>query len=232
VRLDQRVPEPELMEDLQQATAYSDADFAAPHQAVVEHLLERRPTAPADVRTVVDLGCGPADVTVRFARALPGARVVGLDAGPTMLALGRARVERLGVDDRVELHQLHLPADDTVLAGFGRFDMVVSNSLLHHLHDPRSLWHAVTALGAPGAVVHVVDLRRPTHHHEVDRLVATHADGEAPVLVEDFRRSLLAAYRPDEVEAQLVAAGLDGTLRVEVVSDRHLLVHGRLPDDA
>ena len=84
------------------------------------------------------------------------------------------------------------------------------------------------ALAAPGAVVHVVDLRRPADDGTVDDLVARHAAGEPEVLADDFRRSLRAAYRVDEVQAQLRQAGLSGRLAVEAVSDRHLLVHGRL----
>lgn len=217
------------MEDPEQARAYSEADFGAAHDGVVDHLLARWPEAATEARTVVDLGCGPADVTARLARALPQARVVGVDAGPRMLALGRERISQLGLQDRVTLRQLHLPAPDAELTELGTFDLVASNSLLHHLADPGALWAAVDALGGSGARVHVVDLLRPDEDEAVDRLVATYAAGEPAVLVEDFRHSLRAAHRPDEVVAQLRAAGLDRVLAVEVVSDRHLLVHGRLP---
>jgi SAM-dependent methyltransferase len=228
MRLDRRVPEPELMESPEQAAAYSAADFAAAHDAVVDQLLARRPSVPVEARRVIDLGCGPADVTARLAQALPQARVVGVDAGPRMLALGRQRLERLGLEGRVELRALHLPAEPEDLVDLGQFDLVASNSLLHHLEDPAALWATVAAVGAVDALVHVVDLLRPADDEEVDRLVAVHARGEPEVLVDDFRSSLRAAYRPDEVVEQLRAAGLETRLAVEVVSDRHLLVHGRL----
>jgi len=228
VLLTRRVPEPELMEDPVQARAYSEADFAAAHDHVVALLVERVPGVD-QVRRAVDLGCGPADVTARLARALPNATVVGIDAGPRMLALGRDRLADLGLEDRVRLVQAHLPLADEEVAGFGRFDLVTSNSLLHHLADPGDLWRTVAALGAPGAVVHVVDLHRPADDDEVDHLVRTYAAGEPAVLVEDFRNSLRAAYRVAEVQSQLDGAGLGGALEVSAVSDRHLLVQGRLP---
>jgi len=53
---------------------------------------------------------------------------------------------------------------------------------------------------------------------------------EAPVLKEDFYNSLLAAFEPGEIEAQLREAGL-GALQIEQVSDRHLAVWGRAPGD-
>jgi hypothetical protein len=72
-----------------------------------------------------------------------------------------------------------------------------------------------------------MDLLRPTDIATVEALVQRYA-GDAPaVLRADFRNSLRAAYRPDEVRAQLHAIGLDD-LDVEQVSDRHLLVSGRI----
>jgi trans-aconitate methyltransferase len=225
VRLDARIPEPELMEEPDQARAYAEADFVAPHQAIVDDLVGRHPElVTAEVRAV-DLGCGPADVTVRLARRLPAATIVGVDAGPVMLALGRQRVHAEGLADRVTLVEGRLPHVD----GLGPFELVVATSVLHHLPDPGWLWQAVRAVGVPGAVVHVADLCRPDDTDTLEAIVAREASGEPAVLVQDFARSLAAAYRPDEVEQQLRAVGLDGALAVHVTSDRHLTVSGRLP---
>ncbi len=229
VSLDQRVPEPELMEDPAQARAYSDADFSVAHQAIVDDLLARSPDLVVADVGVVDLGCGPADVTVRLASALPGARVTGLDAGPTMLALGRRRVAEAGLDGRVRLEQGHLPLDGSDLERLGRFHLVTSNSLLHHLARPGDLWVAVEALAAPDAVVHVVDLVRPFDEQSVAALVRREASDAPPVLQADFANSLRAAYRTDEVVEQLERAGMAAWLEVTMISDRHLVVHGRRP---
>jgi 2-polyprenyl-3-methyl-5-hydroxy-6-metoxy-1,4-benzoquinol methylase len=226
MRLDARVPEPELMEDPRQARAYSEADFSAPHQAVVDALVTRHPHLRARSLRAIDIGCGPGDVTVRLASALPMAEVVGIDAGSQMLALGEQRVTEHGLGDRVQLLQLHLPASRDELTGLGRFDVVVSNAMLHHLDDPHSLWSTVRAVAGKDAVIHVVDLRRPEDDDAVDALTARHAMGEPPVLVEDFRASLRAAYRADEIREQLRTCGLDDTLTVESVGDRHLVVSG------
>jgi hypothetical protein len=79
----------------------------------------------------------------------------------------------------------------------------------------------------PGAWLFVMDLVRPPSQAQARRLVDLHAAGEAEVLRRDFYNSLLAAYRPEEVSAQLAAADLS-SLETEVVSDRHLIVWGRL----
>jgi hypothetical protein len=45
------------------------------------------------------------------------------------------------------------------------------------------------------------------------------------VLRHDFYHSLCAAFEPAEIEAQLAAANLH-ELSVDILSDRHLVVHG------
>jgi SAM-dependent methyltransferase len=109
----------------------------------------------------------------------------------------------------------------------GRFDAVLSNSLLHHLPDPLALWSEVARLGRRGALVHVMDLFRPPSAADARAIVEAAAAGEDPILKEDFFNSLLAAWTVEEVEAQLAAARL-GHLQCAVASERHLLVTGRL----
>jgi len=108
------------------------------------------------------------------------------------------------------------------------YDLILSNSLLHHLHDPGVLWRTLLETGKPGAPVLIMDLMRPASAGWVEALVSTYAEGEPEVLRSDFRSSLFAAFEPAEVCDQLVAAGLT-ELSVAVVSDRHLAVSGRLP---
>lgn len=84
------------------------------------------------------------------------------------------------------------------------------------------------AYAAAGAQLFVMDLLRPASPAEASDLVSRYAAGEPPVLQRDFHALLLAAYRIDEIEARLEATGLEG-LAIEVVSDRHWIVHGRMP---
>lgn len=159
---------------------------------------------------------------VRFARAYPAASIVGVDGSPAMLALARDRLRREGLLDRVEVRERRLPDRST---GDERYDVVLSNSLLHHLADPADLWRTVDAYAMPGAPVLVMDLCRPEHDADVDRLVQQYAAGAPPVLQHDFAASLRAAYKPDEVARQLEDAGLPFV--VEQTTDRHLVVRGR-----
>jgi trans-aconitate methyltransferase len=223
----ERRPEPELMDSPAQTSAYAEADFSESNGLFVEHFLASLPTLPARGR-LIDLGCGPADICIRLSERLPGWEITGLDAGENMLRRAAEALRRAGRQEAISLRLARLPCDDL---GGDRFDAVVSNSLLHHLPDPATLWASVLQAGRPAAAVAVMDLRRPASEREAARLLEEYAADEPPVLREDFYNSLLAAYTPGEVEAQLHRAGLD-RLQVTLPSDRHWIATGLLPASA
>lgn len=217
-----RIPEPELMDEPEQARAYAHADFAQPHQAFVERFHRCFPGHRP--RQVLDLGCGAADITIRFARACPESRLTGVDGSAAMLEFAREAIAEAELGDRIQLRQARLPE-----TGLPRcaFDTVISNSLLHHLHDPRTLWRAVTQYAAPGAAVFIMDLRRPDSRERAGALVDEYAATEPEILRRDFFNSLLAAFRPEEITEQLAQAGL-APFRAEAAGDRHIIVHGKM----
>ncbi len=218
-----RIPEPELMDEPEQARAYAAADFSEPNALFGELFEARFPGLYLD-GYVLDLGCGPADIPLALARVYPSARFHGADGAAAMLDLGRHACRRAGLEDRVELFQVRLPAEALPRSDY---QAVISNSLLHHLHDPAVLWTTIKRYARPGAAVLVMDLARPESVEAAAAIVQSHAAGEPRVLQRDFHNSLLAAFTPGEVSGQLVAAGL-AHLRVEMVSDRHLAVSGVL----
>lgn len=220
-----RRPEPELMERADQALAYAEADFSEANGLFID-LLARLSPGPLVGAQALDLGCGPADIPIRFLRAYPQAECDALDGSEAMLGHARAALGRLpGLAPRCRLLCRSLPCADLPLA---HYDLVLSNSLLHHLHDPQVLWRTVRETAKPGALILVMDLMRPASAAWAEALVATYAADAPEVLRNDFRSSLFAAFEPQEVVAQLREAGLGG-LDVGVVSDRHLAVSGRLP---
>jgi ubiquinone/menaquinone biosynthesis C-methylase UbiE len=219
-----RVPEPELMEGQEQAQAYAEADFSEPNELFIRCFRELQPDFAGPAR-VLDLGCGPADIVLRFARAYPQAECHALDGSAAMLELARQSLAREPeLHARISLRREILPSASLTNAGY---DVILSNSLLHHLSDPGILWQTLKQVGRPGAAVLIMDLRRPTSASQVEALVATYAADAPEVLRRDFRNSLYAAFTPQEVEGQLSENGLE-KLRVDRVSDRHLTVRGFL----
>ncbi len=218
----QRIPEPELMNDEEQARAYALADFEEPHGLFVELFRETFPGEDVDGK-VLDLGCGPGDITLRFAKAYPLCHVDALDGAENMLKHGREAAEKQRLAGRISWLRVNLP---TRLPEVPGYDALISNSLLHHLADPGVLWQTLKAVVKPDGPVFIMDLMRPESEQQVGRLVQQHAAGEPEILQRDFYHSLCAAYRVEEVEAQLARAHLSH-LNIREVSDRHLLISGR-----
>ena len=220
----ERIPEPELMNDAVQAQAYAQADFSEPHTHFVSLFTEKFPDLTV-TGNVLDLGCGPADVTRRFAQAYSACHIHGVDGASNMLTLGREMNAQAGLAQRIDLFEMQLPCQALPLP---QYDAVISNSLLHHLHDPLVLWRSLPQFAAPGAPVFIMDLRRPQTVRAAQMLVTTYAETEPAVLREDFLASLCAAFTPEEVEMQLAGVQLQD-LQIEIVSDRHLIVFGYMP---
>ena len=212
------------MDDAEQALAYARADFEEPNRRFAEQFAETYPELGTGA--VLDLGCGPGDIVLRLATRHPALVVHGLDGSAAMLHFACERLhEAPTLGGRVQFVEGTLPGAALPLAAY---DAVISNSLLHHLHEPRHLWRAVQDAGSPGAAVLVMDLFRPGSEQAASAIVERYSGSEPDVLKRDFLASLCAAFEPDEIRAQLRECGLGG-LEVRTVSDRHVLITGRLP---
>lgn len=218
----QRTPEPELMDEQEQAAAYAAADWSESHGKIPGYFRERFPEFAGG--RLLDLGCGTADVTIRFVKAYQGVTAVGVDGSEEMLAFGRRHVREAGLETRISFEKRHIP--DASLET-GAFDAALSNSLLHHLADPLTLWRTAAFAVKPGAPVIVIDLLRPKDHETAVQFVSQHAAGAPLILQRDFIASLHAAYTMIEVRQQLLAAGLT-QFQVEQVDDIHFVAWGRV----
>jgi len=216
----ERIPEPDLMDDAEQARAYAEADFSEPHEVFVKLFISRFPDFSG--HEIIDLGCGTADVIIRFARAFPSIKIFGVDGAQAMLDIGKQEVKNRGLEHNIKLKKCKLP-DSGLL--YRKYDAVISNSLLHHLSDPSILWNTVKLCTKPGAPVFIMDLLRPDNVESAKGLLQRYAADASPLLQKDFFNSLLAAYSINEIKKQLDAAKLEH-LYIDVVSDRHVLIWG------
>ena len=216
-----RTLEPELMEDDAQVQAYASADFSQENQGFVDLFREYFPEFSEG--HVLDLGCGPGDIPIRLARAIPGCRITAVDASAPMIRVAEDRVRHAGLPDRITFRCERFQD----LAGANMADAAMSNSLLHHVPNPLQFWHKLRVAVKPGSPVLVMDLLRPESPEEAQAIVDRYASGAPDILRRDFYNSLLAAFTEDEISAQLAQMNLT-RLIIDVPDDRHWVVGGMI----
>jgi len=211
-----RVLEPEVMEGAGEAAEYDAMDFSATDLLFAKRAAEM---AARGVDVVVDLGSGNAKIPLAMRPLLaPEVRVCAVDMSAEMLAVAARNRARAGVSAA----RLHLIAGDAKWLPFadGSVAMVTSNSLIHHIPDPRAVFREVARVTRHGGSILIRDLVRPESEAALQQLVETHATQWSPLQRGLFEDSLRAALTVDEVRRMLDECGLGG-LSVAQITDRH-----------
>jgi len=218
-----RILEPEVMDSPEEAIDYDSMDHAEVNRRFVAGFLRAAGALPPDGE-ILDLGTGTAQIPIELCRAAPQARIVAVDLAESMLAVGRRNVERAGLTERIALARVDakaLPYPD------GRFAAVMSNSIVHHIPEPRRVLAEAVRVLAPGGLLFVRDLMRPDDDETVLRFVDTYVAGANRHQRQMFEASLRAALSLDEVREILSGLGLDPAA-VQPSSDRHWTVRCRV----
>lgn len=213
------------MDDPEQVAAYAGDDLDNAYWLFVQCFHKYFPDLAPD-GAILDLGCGPAAIPLRLARLFPSREIHGLDGAARMLACGRQAVQREGLEHQVQLIHGILP--DMVRMPRGRYEVIISNSFLHHLADPMILWNAIHDYGLPNAAILIIDLLRPASEEHARIVVDKYMPDASPLLRQDMMSSLCAAFTLDEIAAQLRKADLAGSLCLTKVTPIQFAVYGRL----
>lgn len=209
----QRVPEPEVMDSWQEAVDYDAMDFLEVNAAFAQRVSELAPSAAK----ILDAGTGTARIPILLCQLRPQWQVYGIDLAENMLKIGFQNVEKAGLQDSIKLELVdakQLPYQD------GQFNMVISNSLVHHLPDPLPFFLELKRVLQQGGAICIRDLLRPDDGETINRLVediGTEYNNHQKKL---FRDSLHAALTIDEVNQLISQAGIEG-VKVYQSSDRH-----------
>ena len=170
-----RVLEAEVMDKPEEAREYDAMDFAEVNARFVADFLAAH--GPGRGGEVLDVGTGTARVPIALCRADRKVRVLGVDLAGPMLDLARRNVLKAELADRIRFARgdaKNLPFPD------GRFEAVISNTIVHHIPDPAPALAEMARLVAPGGTLMIRDLARPDAVGDLDALVALHAGSEAP----------------------------------------------------
>jgi ubiquinone/menaquinone biosynthesis C-methylase UbiE len=211
-----RVLEPEVMSTAEEAGEYDEMDFSATDQLFAERAAQLVRGASVAVSLIADLGSGNAKIPLAMCPLLPGAtRVCAVEMSSEMLAVAARNRTRDGA-------ALHLVAADVKRIPFANqsVGMVTSNSLVHHIPDPRAVFQEVARIARRGAPILIRDLVRPENEHALEKLVEAHASRWSPLQRTLFSDSLHAALTLEEVRNLLDECGL-ADVAVTQVTDRH-----------
>lgn len=232
----QRVLEPEVMDSPQEAADYDAMDHREVNARFVDDLLavvagaslpndarpsrmpaSSEPDEPDRPWDVLDLGTGTAQIPIVLCQRWECCRVLAVDAAVAMLDLARYNLEIANLTHRVQLAHAdakQLPFRD------GMFDVVMSNSILHHIPQPLAVLREAVRVVRPTGWLFFRDLMRPASQQELQRLVETYAAGANPHQRQMFANSLHAALTLEEMQSLVEQLGFDPHT-VRPTSDRH-----------
>jgi ubiquinone/menaquinone biosynthesis C-methylase UbiE len=203
-----RRPEPEIMDNEDEVSAYASAaaqeHLDALDNTFVDQMLSLSADKGALTGRLLDVGCGPGNIALKIARRCPGALIVGLDRSANMVKAARKAAEAAGLKDRVHFQ---IGNADQIPFADGSFEIVISNSVLHHLADPARVFNEMRRVAKSEGAVFVRDLRRPSRfaYPWHVRWYGRHYSGIMKRLFED---SVRAAYTPEELAALLGRTGM------------------------
>jgi trans-aconitate 2-methyltransferase len=155
-----------------------------------------------DPRTIVDLGCGPGNLTALLADRWPDASVVGLDSSPEMIAAARAAEPR-AVFDVADLRDWQAPEP---------VDVLVSNATLQWVPGHLDLLPALVAQVAPGGWF---AFQVPGNFDEPSHTIRDELAAEAPYAEHTSGVAVPSSHDPEVYLDAL--AGLAPTIDVSAV---------------
>ena len=198
------------MSGVDEAEEYDAMDFSETDRLFAE----RAAALAAGAKWIVDIGAGNAKIPLTVCSLLNNrARICAIDMSEQMLAVAAKHLDG---------SPLHLIVGDAKRLPFpdASVDLVISNSLIHHIPDPRFVLREIARISRPDAALLIRDLVRPDSDAEVEHLVATYGAGWSSLQRRLFSDSFHAALTLQEMRECLDSCGL-ARASLAKVTDRH-----------
>ena len=148
---------------------------------------------PLEGKSALDVGCGAGLVAVPLARL--GAKVIGLDASPELIAVARehAAAQGLEIDYRAgELAELE-----------GQYDLITCMEVIEHVADPAAFVKALAKRLAPDGLL-ILSTPNATGWSKLLMITIGEGLGRIPKGTHDFAKFIA----PEGMKALLADAGL------------------------
>ena len=203
-----RIVEQEVMDTAEAAEAYDAMEHGEVDNAFVERVL----ALGAKSGHFLDVGTGPAQIPILLAQRCPEIRITALDLSKEMLKIAKRHIAAAALTSRITLEQVDakaLPYPDNT------FDGIISNSIVHHIHDSLRAMQEMSRVVKPGGLVLIRDLVRPETPEAAQAFVDTYAAEDTPYQQKLYYDSFLAAFTIAEVNEMLVQMDLPGAVVVQ-----------------
>jgi ubiquinone/menaquinone biosynthesis C-methylase UbiE len=220
-----RILEPEVMDTLAEAVDYDSMDHAAVNRLFADDFLAMAPDLlPGQaISRVLDVGTGTAQIPIEICRRRNDLRMTAIDLAAHMLQIAQRNIIAALLTTQIKLEQVDakgLPYADA------EFDAVVSNSIVHHIPEPRLAFREMVRVVRSGGTLFVRDLLRPPDRETLEQLVVQYAGDANDHQRQMFHDSLHAALSLEEVRDLARDAGLPADW-ARPSSDRHWTLAGR-----
>ncbi|MGB3513571.1 MAG: class I SAM-dependent methyltransferase [Microcoleaceae cyanobacterium] len=209
----ERILEPEVMDSWEEAEEYDSMDFTEINQAFAETALEIGPKKGL----VLDAGTGTARIPILICQQQPEWQIIGIDLSKNMLTIGDRNIENAELKSRIKLELVDakkLPYPEH------HFEMVISNSIVHHLPNALPFFEEIKRVLKPEGGIFIRDLLRPESPELRDKFVDKYAVDCNRHQQQLFRDSLQAAFTIAEVEKIFRKLGMK-EVKIYQSSDRH-----------
>ncbi|AFZ23474.1 methylase involved in ubiquinone/menaquinone biosynthesis [Cylindrospermum stagnale PCC 7417] len=210
----QRRLEPEVMDSLEEAIEYDAMDFTEVNTTFAKQAIALVPTEEA---LVLDAGTGTGRIPVLMSQMRPQWRFIAIDLAENMLKIAAQHWQQTSSPQQIRWELVdakHLPYHDE------QFDLVISNSLIHHLPEPLLFFSELKRVTKPNGSIFIRDLFRPADEETINALVDSIGVEYNQHQTKLFRDSLHAALTLDEVNQLISEVGLP-RVKVYQSSDRH-----------
>lgn len=208
-----RIVEQEVMDTAEAAEAYDAMEHGEVDNAFVERVL----ALGAKSGHFLDVGTGPAQIPILLAQRCPEIRITAIDLSKEMLNIAKRHIAAAALTARITLEHVDakaLPYPDNT------FDGLISNSIVHHIHDSLRALQEMSRVVKPGGLVLIRDLVRPETPEAAQAFVDTYAAEDTPYQQKLYYDSFLAAFTIAEVNEMLAQMDLQGAVVVQS-TDRH-----------
>ena len=225
-----REPEPELMNKKSQVKAYCEADFSFGEINLIKfisnYLLKNNINLSKD-DLIVDLGCGPGNISEKLSERWPDVNVLGIDGSHEMINEAESRILKnknrnlnyICTDIReISSHQILSKKEITLL---------VSNSLIHHIIDIDDFFKIIINISDKHTINFHKDLIRPKDEYTALNLKHKCSLKYNTILTNDYYASLKASYRKNELLSK-ISEKMYPSLDVIEDGDEYLILYGKV----